>query len=122
MLCHPNLALKMHFLCIFVASKYNSSVLLRLIMITIVGVIAAILTTSAMFPQAMKIIKSRNVSSISLLMYIVHSLGVFMWFLYGILLENYVLIFTNVVAIVPTLTILTLKIVLGNKKENGDVR
>jgi MtN3 and saliva related transmembrane protein len=91
-------------------------------MITIVGVIAAILTTSAMFPQAMKIIKSRNVSSISLLMYIVHSLGVFMWFLYGILLENYVLIFTNVVAIVPTLTILTLKIVLGNKKENGDVR
>lgn len=79
-------------------------------MVTLVGTLAAILTTSAMFPQAIKIIRSRDVRSISLLMYIANTLGIVLWLTYGILLENLILIVTNIVAFIPASTILFLKI------------
>lgn len=82
-------------------------------MVTIVGTLAAILTTSAMFPQAIKIIRSRDVRSISLLMYIANTLGIVLWLTYGILLENIILIVTNIVAFIPATTILFLKIRLS---------
>lgn len=82
-------------------------------MVTIVGTLAAILTTSAMFPQAIKIIRSRDVRSISLLMYIANTLGIVLWLTYGILLENLILIVTNIVAFIPASTILFLKIKLS---------
>ncbi len=81
-------------------------------MVTLVGTLAAILTTSAMFPQAIKIIRSRDVRSISLLMYIANTLGIVLWLTYGILLENLILIVTNIVAFIPASTILYLKIKL----------
>lgn len=82
-------------------------------MVTIVGTLTAILTTSAMFPQAIKIIRSRDVRSISLLMYIANTLGIVLWLTYGILLENIILIVTNIVAFIPATTILFLKIRLS---------
>ncbi len=82
-------------------------------MVTIVGSIAALLTTSAMFPQAYKIIRSRNVESISLSMYITNTLGIIMWLTYGILLGNMILIVTNIVAFIPASTILVLKLSLS---------
>ncbi len=78
--------------------------------ITIVGTLAAILTTSAMFPQAIKIIRNRDVRSISLMMYIANTLGVILWLTYGILLSNTILIITNIIAFIPAVTILILKI------------
>lgn len=87
-------------------------------MITIVGTLAAILTTTAMFPQALKIIRSRDVRSISLLMYITNTLGIVFWFIYGVLLSNVILIVTNIVAFIPAITIVVLKIRLANRPEN----
>lgn len=48
-------------------------------------------------------------------MYIANTLGVILWLMYGILLVNTILIITNIVAFVPAVTILILKIKLGNK-------
>jgi len=84
-------------------------------MVTIIGTLAAILTTSAMFPQAYKIIRSRNVSSISLTMYIANAFGILMWFTYGVMIDNLIIVITNTVAIIPASTILTLKIYLTVK-------
>ena len=86
-------------------------------MISIVGTIAAVLTTSAMFPQALKIIRSKDVRSISLWMYLANTVGIIMWLTYGLLLNNLIIIIANIVALIPALTILILKIKLGNSSQ-----
>ncbi|MBN2742957.1 MtN3 and saliva related transmembrane protein [Breznakibacter xylanolyticus] len=84
--------------------------------IDITGTSAAILTTVAMFPQAFRIIKTRDVKSISMWMYLTNSLGIVMWGTYGLLLNQKPIIYANLVAIVPALTILILKIRLNQKQ------
>jgi MtN3 and saliva related transmembrane protein len=81
-------------------------------MITIIGTIAAIFTTVAMFPQAIRIIKTRDVRSISLLMYVANTLGIMFWFTYGLLLHEKPIIYANLIAFIPACTILVLKIKL----------
>ncbi|MGQ9819875.1 MAG: SemiSWEET transporter [Candidatus Kapaibacteriales bacterium] len=86
---------------------------------TIVGSLAAILTTSSFIPQAIKIIRTRSTKDISLWMYIVLSTGSLCWLIYGILLLEAPLIFANVIGFSLTFIILILKIryefVNGNK-------
>jgi MtN3 and saliva related transmembrane protein len=82
-------------------------------MITFVGTLAAILTTVAMFPQAIRIIKTKDVESISLLMYVANSIGIIFWFIYGCLLHQTPIILANLIAFIPACTILILKIILG---------
>ena len=79
-------------------------------MITIIGFIAAILTTSAFIPQALKTIKTKDTSGISLLMYILFTIGIFGWFIYGLLITDYALILANGIASVFSSTILYYKI------------
>ena len=86
-------------------------------MIDAIGTVAAILTTTAMFPQAIRIIKTRDVKSISLLMYVTNSLGILFWLSYGIMLNAKPIILANMVAIFPAVTILVLKIMLGKKSQ-----
>lgn len=81
--------------------------------ITIIGTIAAILTTTAMFPQAIRIIRTRDVHSISLLMYSTHTVGLFFWLTYGIMLNEWPMIMANIIGIIPASSILILKIKLG---------
>jgi MtN3 and saliva related transmembrane protein len=85
-------------------------------LVNIFGIMAAVMTTSAMFPQAYKIIKNRNVTSISLLMYVINTLGIIFWFVYGILIDNWILIITNIIGFVPACTIVVLKVFLGQKR------
>ena len=79
-------------------------------MITIIGFVAAILTTSAFIPQALKTIKTKDTSGISLLMYILFTIGIFGWFIYGLLITDYALILANGIASVFSSTILYYKI------------
>ncbi|MBS2099243.1 SemiSWEET transporter [Carboxylicivirga linearis] len=81
--------------------------------VTMMGTIAAVLTTSAMFPQAIRIIKTRDVHSISLLMYLANTFGIVFWLIYGVLLQELPIIVANSIAIIPASVILILKIVLG---------
>lgn len=86
---------------------------------TIVGLLAAILTTSSFIPQALKIIRTRSTRDISLWMYIVLTTGTLCWLIYGILLLQAPLILANTIGFSLTFTILILKIkyelVDGNK-------
>jgi len=81
--------------------------------VTLMGTIAAVLTTTAMFPQAIRIIKTRDVHSISFLMYLANTFGIIFWLIYGILLQELPIILANSIAIIPASVILTLKVVLG---------
>ncbi len=83
-----------------------------------IGGLAAVLTTSAFVPQAIKIIRTRKTKDISLLMYIVLTTGILCWLIYGILIEQAPIVFANSIGFTLTFTILVLKIKYGLK--NGD--
>ena len=77
-----------------------------------IGFIAAFLTTASFLPQAYQTIKTQNTKSISLLMYILFSLGVLCWLLYGISLDDKPMIYANII------TLFLASIILGIKIKN----
>ncbi len=78
-------------------------------MVVYLSIVAAILTTVSFIPQAYKAIKG-NTKSISLLMYIIFVLGVFLWTLYGISIKNIPMTSANLIVLFLSLMILTNKI------------
>ena len=69
--------------------------------IDLVGAIAATLTTSAFFPQAVKTIRTGNTSGLSLTMYALLLSGVTLWLAYGVFIGSWPLIVSNAVVLVP---------------------
>jgi len=78
--------------------------------IVLIGYIAGFCTAVAQFPQALKVIKTGNTESISLGMYVTMTLGIFFWFLYGILIPNFPMILANGVCLLPSVYILYITI------------
>ncbi len=74
--------------------------------ISIVGYIAGVCSAISQFPQALKVIKTRDTHSISPWMYSILTVGVFFWLLYGILLNNLPMILPNGIGLIPSLYIL----------------
>lgn len=74
------------------------------------GYVAAVLTTGAFLPQAIKTIRSRDTRSISLSMYVVFTTGIVFWFAYGIALGSWPMIAANAITFVLAATILALKL------------
>jgi MtN3 and saliva related transmembrane protein len=77
------------------------------------GYAAAALTTSSFIPQAVMTIRSRNTSGVSLAMYVIFTLGVALWLVYGIALESWPMILANTVTLGLAATILALKLRFG---------
>ena len=75
-----------------------------------VGPIAAILTTISFILQAYQVIKTKDTSGISLGMYIAFVLGVFLWIIHGIKIQDMKLIGANAITFVFASIILTFKI------------
>ena len=76
----------------------------------IIGYIAAILTTSAFIPQAIKVIQTKNTEGISLWMYIIFTLGVAFWLIYGLIKNELPIIVANAITLVFASIILLYKI------------
>lgn len=66
----------------------------------IVGLSAAFLTMFGFLPQVIKIYKTKSVGDISLIAILQFMLGVFLWFVYGLHLNNFVIILANSVTFV----------------------
>jgi MtN3 and saliva related transmembrane protein len=77
------------------------------------GYVAATLTTLAFIPQAIKTLKTRDTRSISVGMYSVFTVGVGFWLAYGIVLNSWPMILSNVVTFVLSATILGMKLRWG---------
>jgi MtN3 and saliva related transmembrane protein len=77
--------------------------------VTVIGLVAAVLTTLSFFPQLMKIWKTKSTKDISVRMYALFSAGVFIWFIYGVLLQDIPIIAANLIAFIQALTIYILK-------------
>lgn len=76
----------------------------------ILGYVAAALTTFSFLPQAVKVIKTRDTKSISLVMYVAFTIGVLFWNIYGILINNYPMMFANAITLVFASIILFFKL------------
>ena len=74
------------------------------------GYIAATCTTLSFVPQAMKTIRTRDTSGISLSMYVVFTVGLCFWLAYGIVLGSWPMLLSNVVTLALALVILALKL------------
>ena len=77
------------------------------------GYAAAILTTSSFVPQALMTIRTRNTAGISLAMYVIFTVGVALWLIYGIYLLSWPMIFANSVTLLLSVSILLLKLRYG---------
>ena len=75
-----------------------------------IGFVAAFLTTVAFVPQALKTIRTRDTSGISLGMYVVFTIGIACWFCYGLALGSWPMILSNVITFVLAAVILVLKL------------
>lgn len=78
---------------------------------TMVGILAGFLTTISFLPQAIKVWQSRSAKDLSLIMYIFFSIGVFLWMIYGILLQELPITVPNFFALILALFILTIKVI-----------
>ena len=74
------------------------------------GYVAATLTTVAFIPQAVKTLKTKDTRSISLGMYIVFTVGVGFWLMYGIYLHSLPMIVSNVITFGLAAAILAMKL------------
>jgi MtN3 and saliva related transmembrane protein len=77
------------------------------------GYAAAVLTTGSFVPQAVMTIRSRNTRGISLAMYVIFTLGVGLWLVYGIALESWPMILANTLTLGLAATILAMKLRFG---------
>lgn len=77
------------------------------------GYLAAAMTTLAFVPQAAKTIRTRDTRSISLGMYVVFTIGIGFWLVYGIALGSMPMILSNIVTFLLSATILGLKLKHG---------
>jgi MtN3 and saliva related transmembrane protein len=86
--------------------------------IVLLGYSAALLTTAANLPQTYKIIKTRSTKDISLVTYLMLTLGCALWLMYGILNSDIPLIIANAISTTICIIILILKLISKEKLEN----
>ncbi|MFK7952301.1 MAG: SemiSWEET transporter [Ekhidna sp.] len=79
----------------------------------LIGYIAAILTTISFLPQAIRTIKTKDTSGLSLTMYGLFIIGILFWILYGIQLGELPIIISNAI------TLLISSVILGMKLKHG---
>ncbi|TAL70917.1 MAG: hypothetical protein EPN82_01040 [Bacteroidetes bacterium] len=77
---------------------------------TIIGFLAAFCTTFAFIPQLIKVWKNKHAKDISLRMYIIFIIGIALWLVYGIIINNLPIIAANTVTIILAGIILIFKI------------
>ena len=81
--------------------------------ILVLGIIAATLTTSALLPQLIKAHNSKHTKDLSLAMFSLSALGVFLWIIYGLALGAIPVIVANSVTLCLMLYIVYLKVKYG---------
>jgi MtN3 and saliva related transmembrane protein len=74
-----------------------------------IGFVAAFCTTVAFVPQLIRVIKLRSARDISLGTFLLFSIGVFLWLLYGIYSGSKPVIASNGATLILSLSILYLK-------------
>lgn len=75
---------------------------------TYIGYAAGLSTILTFALQIWKILETKNVSSLSSYMYIIYCLGLVCWFAYGVYIDSYILLFSNLITFLCSFVILIL--------------
>ncbi len=78
-----------------------------------IGFVAAILTTVSFLPQVFKVWQTRSAKDVSLGMYLLLSLGVALWLIYGVFIHSWPMILSNFVTLILAGTVLAMKLKFG---------
>lgn len=73
------------------------------------GYLAGILTTVAFVPQVLQIYKTKSAKDVSLAMFLIFTIGVIMWLVYGIKANAFPVIAANAFTLILSLVILFFK-------------
>ncbi|WP_315702987.1 MULTISPECIES: SemiSWEET transporter [unclassified Bradyrhizobium] len=84
-----------------------------MLIVTLIGLLAAICTTSSFLPQVVKAWRTRSTHDISVGMFILQTTGNSMWLLYGALIGDLPLVVANLITLGLVATILALKLRYG---------
>ncbi|NEP41057.1 MULTISPECIES: SemiSWEET transporter [unclassified Okeania] len=79
-------------------------------LVTVLGLLAGSLTTISFLPQVIKTWRTRSTKDISLEMFAIFCSGVLIWIIYGILVKDVPVIFTNVATLTLASPILWFKL------------
>ncbi|WP_299434048.1 SemiSWEET transporter [uncultured Maribacter sp.] len=77
--------------------------------IEILGLIAAMFTTSSFIPQVYKAWREKATKDISLTMYIAFLIGIILWLIYGYFINSISMVIANTVTLVLVLIVIVLK-------------
>jgi len=81
--------------------------------IDLIGFFSGFCTTIAFLPQVIKAYRTRSTKDVSLLMFLVFTIGVAGWLVYGVLLMNVPIIIANILTLFLAFLILIAKIKFG---------
>jgi MtN3 and saliva related transmembrane protein len=81
--------------------------------VELIGGVAAVITTLCWVPLAIKVIRTRDTRSLSLVMYLMLAAGIVLWLVYGLLILSWPLIGANLVTLVLVGIILGMKLRFG---------
>jgi len=76
----------------------------------LLGLGAGLLTTGSLVPQVIKIYKTRETKDISLAMFVILALGIFLWFIYGFFIRSAPVVVANAVTLVLTFVVIAFKL------------
>lgn len=85
--------------------------------VTVVSLFAALLSMISYIPQAWRIIRDRTTDGLSLKMYLITVAGFIAWLSYGVLVRQWAIIVLNVICLILSGFILTMKLLPQPKKE-----
>lgn len=77
-----------------------------------IGYLAAMCTTIAFIPQAIKVFKTNQTKDISMGMFLLMNIGLIFWTVYGIMIFSYPIIIANLLTLILALYILFMKMKL----------
>lgn len=75
-----------------------------------IGSVAGLLTTCAFIPQVIKVLKTKDTASISLIMYCIQVTGVCLWIIHGIRIDDTAVTLANTFTLLLSSAILFCKL------------
>jgi MtN3 and saliva related transmembrane protein len=78
--------------------------------VDILGYSAGFITSLTFLPQVIKTWKEKSAKDISLMMFVIAAVNEVMWIVYGVLLNNWVIILTNSIVLTMSLIMIFLKL------------
>lgn len=81
-----------------------------MIHIEIIGTLAAACTTVSFLPQVVKIYRTKMTRDLSMPMYAIFAIGVFLWTVYGLLTKSGPIVWANTVTFILCMYIIAMKI------------